>query len=132
MGTKLGLLKCRSVRRKPLGEKWSRRETLDARVRGVILMWRWTLEFQFRWKRDDVTRFRQPDLLHNMTVKNVCYVVKECTRKHSESELADPTQTELLDVLHARLLEQANLTSASAKHFKMSGTRVDAGRQRRR
>ena len=31
VGTKHGLLKCRSVRRKPLGEHWSRRETVEAR-----------------------------------------------------------------------------------------------------
>ena len=31
VGTKFGLLKCRSFRRKPPGEQWSRRETLDAR-----------------------------------------------------------------------------------------------------
>ena len=31
MGTKHGLLKCRSVRRKPPGEQWSRRETIEVR-----------------------------------------------------------------------------------------------------
>ena len=31
VGTKFGVLKCRSVRRKPLGEQWSRRETVEAR-----------------------------------------------------------------------------------------------------
>ena len=31
VGTKHVLLKCRSVRRKPLGEQWSRRETIEAR-----------------------------------------------------------------------------------------------------
>ena len=31
MGTKHGLLKCRSVRRKHLGEQWSQRETIEAR-----------------------------------------------------------------------------------------------------
>ena len=31
MGTKHGLLKCRLVRRKPPGEQWSRRETIEAR-----------------------------------------------------------------------------------------------------
>ena len=31
MGTKYGLLKCRSVRRKPPGKHWSRRETVEAR-----------------------------------------------------------------------------------------------------
>ena len=31
MGTRHGLLKCRSVRRKPPVEQWSRRETIDAR-----------------------------------------------------------------------------------------------------
>ena len=31
VGTKHGLLKCRSVRRKPPGEQWSRRETIEAR-----------------------------------------------------------------------------------------------------
>ena len=32
MVTKHGLLMCRSVRRKPPGEQWSRRETVEARV----------------------------------------------------------------------------------------------------
>ena len=31
VGTKHGLLKCTSVRRKPLGEQWNRRETVEAR-----------------------------------------------------------------------------------------------------
>ena len=31
MWTKYGLLECRSVRRKPPGEQWSRRETVEAR-----------------------------------------------------------------------------------------------------
>ena len=31
VGTKHGLRKCRSVRRKPPGEQWSRRETIEAR-----------------------------------------------------------------------------------------------------
>ena len=31
VGTKHGLLKCRSVRRKPPGEQWSRRESIEAR-----------------------------------------------------------------------------------------------------
>ena len=31
VGTKFGVLKCRSVRRKPPGEQWSRRETVEAR-----------------------------------------------------------------------------------------------------
>ena len=31
VGTKHGMLKCRSVRRKPPGEQWSRRETIEAR-----------------------------------------------------------------------------------------------------
>ena len=31
VGTKHGLLKCRSVRSKPLGEQWSRRETVEVR-----------------------------------------------------------------------------------------------------
>ena len=32
VGTKFGLLECRSVRRKPPGEQWSRRETVEAQV----------------------------------------------------------------------------------------------------
>ena len=31
VGTKHGLLKCRSVRRKPPGEQWSRRDTVEVR-----------------------------------------------------------------------------------------------------
>ena len=42
VGTKFGLLMCRSVRRKPPGERWSR-ETVEAR--NGFLMWKWTLEY---------------------------------------------------------------------------------------
>ena len=65
---------------------------------------------------------------HNPRVKNLCYEVKECTRKHSESVLVGWKLAELLDVLHVRLLDQANPTPASAKHFKVSGKRVEQRR----
>ena len=96
-------------------------------------MWKWTLES--RWKRDDTRRFQkhqQLKLRHNMTVKILCCEVKECTRKHPESELIGPKSAELLDVLNASLLDQASHIPASAKQFKMSGKRGDARRQQRR
>ena len=42
--TKFVFLKCRSVRRKPPGEQWSRRETLDAR--GTTWIFDVEMEFQ--------------------------------------------------------------------------------------
>ena len=45
VGTKLGALKCSSVRRKPSGEQWSRREKVEARGKNEILIWESTLEY---------------------------------------------------------------------------------------
>ena len=95
-----------------------------------LLMWKWMLEYQPRWKRDDTRRFQQQQqhlyLRHVTTVKNLCDEVIECTRKHSESELVRLTSAEFLDVLHARFLDQATHTPASAKRIKKSGKRIDA------
>ena len=85
--------------------------------------------------RDDMRKFRQHQhlyLRHNPRDKNRFYEVKECTRKHSESELTGPKLAEPLDALHVRLLDLTNLTPVSAKHFKMFGKRVDARQPRRR
>ena len=104
-------------------------------TRSGILMWKKTLEYRLRWKEDDRRRFRQHlhlNLRHNMTVKDLCCEVKECTRKHSESELPGLKSAELQDVLRARLLVGRSHIPVSANYCKMSGKRVDARRQRRR
>ena len=106
LGTKFGLHKCRSVRRKPPGE----RETGEAR--GA------------KWRR-----FQQYFRLHlrHMTVKNPRCVNKECTRKYSGSELSGLKSAELLDPLHARLPVWGCHTLANAKRFMMLGKRSNSG-----
>ena len=60
VGTKHGSLKCRSVRRKPPGEQWSRRETIEARGRSGILTWKWILEYPDQlWNLVEMRECRQ-------------------------------------------------------------------------
>ena len=59
VGTKYGLRKCRSVRRKPPGEQWSRRETGEARGTKSNLMWTWTWWYQHRRNHQNRRRFQQ-------------------------------------------------------------------------
>ena len=56
-------------------------------------------------------------LRNNPRVKNLCYEVKECTRRHSGTELVSLKLAELLDVLHARLMDHATRKPSSAKRF---------------
>ena len=59
--TKLGLLKCQSVRRKPLEKQWSRRET-TGEARGT--KWHEELENRHHWNHQDRRRFQQYLRLH--------------------------------------------------------------------
>ena len=60
VGTKHGLLKCRSVRRKLPGEQWSRRETIEARGRSGILTWKRILEYPDQlWNHVETRECRQ-------------------------------------------------------------------------
>ena len=115
--------------------EWSRCETIQARDT------KWNLDVEkdtgveAPLERRRHERFRQHlhlNLRHNMTVKDLCCEVKECTPKHSESELPGLKSAELQDVLPARLLVWRSHIPVSANYFKMSGKRVDARRQRRR
>ena len=129
MGTKFVLLKCRSVRRKPSGEQWNRRETGEAR--GT----KWNFDVALDTGGSSTAgRFQQ--YLHLrlhliMTVKNPRCVDKECTQKHSGSELSGLTSAELLDASHGVLLVWGSHTLANAKRLKMLGRRVDEEQQRR-
>ena len=92
--TKHGLLKCRSVRRKPPGEQWSRRETIEARgTKCNFLTWKWILEYPDQlWNhlerkecREQRHRWKFPQYLHlHHHLKNTCLKceVKVCTQKH--------------------------------------------------
>ena len=115
VGAKFGVLKCRSVRRKPPGEEWSRRETSEARGRCRILTWKWTLEYLDQlWNHVEMKkchlqqyierfqRYLRLDLRQNLTVKSPNREDLECMLKDSGSELSGLKSGERLNVLHAR------------------------------
>ena len=144
VGTKHGLLKCRSVRRKPPGEQWSRRETVEAlEGRNGVLMWKWTLGYldhlwlhvQMKGCRQQRHRERFPQYLRlHLRQKSTCLKceVKECTRKHSGSEPSGQKSAELLDAWHARRPVRRRPTLVNASRIKMPGTRAAEPHQRRR
>ena len=93
VGTKHGLLKCRSGRRKPPGEQWSRRETIEARG----TKWNFDVEMDSGipdqlWNHVEMEECRQQrhrwkflQYLHlHLRLKNTYLTceVKDCTRKH--------------------------------------------------
>ena len=141
--TKHGLLKCRSVRRKPPGEQWSRRETVEARgtkwsfdveMDSGISWHRW-LHVQMKGCRQRRHRVKFPQYFHlHLRQKSTCLKceVKECTRKYSGSELSGQKSAELLDAWHVRLLVQGSHTLVNARRIKMPWTRAAEQQQRRR
>ena len=137
------LLNCRSVRRKLPGEQWSRRETVEARV----TKWNFDVEMhsgisgpQIVSRPDEemptaTARWKFPQYLHlHLRQKSTCLkcVVKECTRKHSGSELSGQKSAELLNARHVRLPVRRSHTFVNARRIKMPGTRAAEQHQRRR
>ena len=113
--------------------------------RNGILMWKWTLEYLDRtWNhvetkghqqqqhRRRFQRYLHLHLRHNPTVMNPRCVDKECTQKHSGSELSGLKSAELLDARHVRLQVQESHTLVNAKRIKIPGTKVDEKQRRRR
>ena len=110
VGTKFGVLKCGSVRRKPPGEQWSRRETVEAR--GA----KWNFDvgaetgtheqpgplLESTVQRGDSNGASHLHIPHNLAVTCLKFVDKECTRKRSGVELSGLTSAELLDARHVR------------------------------
>ena len=80
--------------------------------RNGILTWEWTLEYlDHLWLHVQMKGCRQrrhggkfPQYVH-LRQKSTClkFEVKECTRKHSGSELSGQKSAELLDARHVRL-----------------------------
>ena len=105
-------------------------------------MWKWTLESLDRlWLHVQMKgcrqqrhreRFPQYSRLH-LRQKNTClkFEVKECTRKHSGSELPGQKSAELLDARHVRLPVRRSHTLGNASRIKMPGTRAAEPHQRR-
>ena len=108
VGTEHGLLKCRSVRKKPPGEQWSRRETVEARG----TKWNFDVEvdsgiseppLESRPDEGMPTATAQgeiPQYLHfHLRQKNTCPKCehKECTRKQSGSEPSGRKSAEFPD-----------------------------------
>ena len=111
--------------------------------RNGILMWKWTLEYldhqwlhvQMKGCRQQRHRRRFPQYLHlHLRQKSTCMKCedKECTRKHSKSELSGQKSAELLDARHVRRLVQGSHTLVNASRIKMPGTRAAEPHQRRR
>ena len=113
--TEFGLLKSKSLRRKPPGAQWSRRETVEARE----TKWNFDVERDSGVSGPPMAarpdegmptvmaqeRFPQYLRLH-LRQKSTCLKceVKECTRKHSGSEPSGQKSAELLDAWHVRHL----------------------------
>ena len=143
VGTKYGLLKCRSVRRKPPGEQWSRRETIEARGTN----WNFDVDMDsgvpgptMEPRRDEgmptgTAPMEIPTvLLLHLRQKNkyLKCEAKECTQKHSGLELSDQRSAELPDARHARLLVQGSHTPVNARRIKMPGKIAAEQHQQRR
>ena len=101
--------------------------------RNGILTWKWTLEYlDHLWLHVQMKRCRQrrhgrkfPQYLHlHLFQKSTClkFEVKECTRKHSGSELSGRKSAELLDARHMRLPVRGSHTRVNARRIKMLGT----------
>ena len=143
--TKHGLLKCRSVCRKPLLESSGadvKRSKLEGR--NEILMRKWTLEYldhlwlhvQMKGCRQQRHKGRFPQYLRlHLCQKSPCLKceVKECTRKHPRSEPSGQKSAELLD---ARACETPGSgkshTLVNASRVKKPGTRATDQHQRRK
>ena len=139
VGTKHGLLECRSVRRNPPKEQWSRCETVEARG----MKWNFDVEMDSGISGPLVTGM--PTATTPMEIPTVSAPapppeehvpemceVKECTRKHSKSELSGQKSAELLDAQHVRRPVRESRTLVNASRIKMPGTRAAEQHQRRR
>ena len=103
-----------------------KRSKLEAR--SGILTWKWILEYPDQlWNRVETRECRQErprwkfiQYLHlHLRQKNTypkCEA-KECTQKHSGSELSGQRSAELPDARHARLLVQGSHTLVNARHI---------------
>ena len=135
--TKHGLIKCRSVRRKPLGEQWSRRETVEARgaegnfdvemdsgISGPPMASRPDEEMPTataQGKIPTVPPLAPPPEDHVPEMRGQVVLAKA---------LREPP--ELLDALHARLPVQGSHSLVHASRIKMPGMRAAEPHQRRR
>ena len=142
VGTRHGLLKCRSVRRKPPGEQWSRRETVEARG----TKWNFDVEMDSGITGPPVTSRPDEEMRRRHGRKFLQYLhlhlrqkntylkceVKECTRKHSGSELSGLKSAELVDAGHVRLPVWGSHTLVNARRIKMPGTTAAEQHQRRK
>ena len=120
------LLKCRSVRRRPPGEQWSRRETIEARR----TKWNFDVEMdsgisgphvQMKGcrQRRQGRRFPQLSPLALPPDSHMCLKceVKECTRKALLSGLSGPKSAELPDARRARLPVQGSPHTRECKTY---------------
>ena len=111
--------------------------------RNGILTWKWILEYPDQlWNHVETRECRQqrhggkfPQNLHPHLRQKSTYLkfeVKECTQKHSGSELSGQKSAELLDARHVRHPVWGSRTLVNARRIKMPGTRAAEQHQRRR
>ena len=98
VGTKHGLLKCRSVRRKPPGEQWSLRETVEAR--GTKCFFHVEMDSGIIWTTCDFTsRWMGADNSLRSSLRRIC--------AHKIHPHCDPTEERNSDICWALRMHQA-------------------------
>ena len=100
-----------------------------------VLTWKLRLHVQMKRCRQRRYGMKFPQYLHLHLRQKNTYVKcedKECTRKHSGSELSGQKSAELLDARRVRLPVRGSHTLVNARRIKMPGTRAAEQHQRRR
>ena len=123
-------------------EQWSRRETVEDRG----MKWNFDVEMDSGIPGPQVDS-RPDEGMPTATAREKIPTVpppapppdslpqcedKECTRRHSGSELSGQKSAELLHARHVRLLVRKSHTLVNARRIKMFGTRAAEQHQRRR
>ena len=137
VGTKHGLLKCRSVRRKPPGEQWSRRETVEARG----TKWNFDVEMDSGIPGQQVTSRPDEGMPTAMAPMEIPTVPppapppeEHVPEMRGQGVLRDfwSESAELLDARQVRLPVRGSHTLVNVRCIKMPGTRAAEHHQRRR
>ena len=137
-GTKHGFHECRSVRRKPPGDQWNRRETVEARG----TKWNFDVEMDFGVSGPPVTSRPDGGMPTATAPREIPTVpppapspeehVHEIRGQGVHAEPSGQKSAELLDARHTRLPVRGSHTLVNTKRTKMPATRVDELQRRRR
>ena len=135
VGTKHGLLECRSVRRKPPGEQWSPRETVEARG----TKWNSDVDMDSGIPVPQVTS-RPDEEMPTATARGKIPTVpppapppeEHVPEIRGQGVHAKALRIRGLDARHVRLPVPGSHTLVNARRIKMPGTRAAEQHQQRR